>query len=108
MASRSPGPAAQRGRLHHPTQGREETTYLVLWWLDKTPYVARFEDEEEADRAARIRNSLMVEVRGHRLSIPRVVDYYRRDDDGHPMPARWQDLSGRGKPRVQFGSLMAV
>lgn len=90
--------------MRKPRGTAEETMYLVFWWLDQTPYVARFEDEEEADRAARIRNSLVVEVRGRDLTVPQVLDYYRRDEEGRPMPAKWKNLM-QTPPRALHGRL---
>ena len=78
---------------------REATAYVVLWWLDQTPYVARFEDDVEAEAAARVRNATVVEVRGRGIEVPRVMDYYRRDEDGRPMPAKWKDLEADSKKR---------
>ncbi len=86
-------------------KGGEERLFLVFWWLDQTPFVARFQDEEEADRAARVRNSLVVELRGRDLQVPRVVDYYRRDEGGRPLPAKWMELTRRAPPKVFHGRL---
>ncbi len=58
--------------------------YIIFWWLDQTPYYAQFDDEDEADAAARVRNAMMLEV-GSLKSAP--VDYYRRDENGAPLPA---------------------
>jgi hypothetical protein len=77
------------------TKGRrqpKETAYLVLWWHAKTPYVALFRDEVQADWAAQARNGVVVEVDGRAIEVPRVVDYYRRDAAGRPMPAEWKDF----------------
>ena len=71
---------------------KTDTAYLVLWWLDQTPYVARLRDEIEADAVARVRNATVIEVRGLGIEVPRVMDYYRRDQGGRPMPAKWKDL----------------
>lgn len=85
------------------TKGKRDTgqrQYLILWWLDQTPYVARFEDEVEADSAARVRNALLIEVLGDG-EIGRIVDYYRRDAEGNPMPAVWRQLSRGFRQRGQ-------
>ncbi|MFQ6012033.1 MAG: hypothetical protein ACE5LS_00090 [Thermoplasmata archaeon] len=66
--------------------------YLIFWWLDQTPYVARFKDEIEADSAARARNALLLEIREDG-EVGRILDYYRRDAEGNPMPAVWRELS---------------
>ena len=81
-------------------QGRGEPQYFIFWWLDQTPYVARFKDETEADSAARVRNAMFLEIREDG-EVGRILDYYRRDEDGNPMPAVWRELSrgyrGRGQ-----------
>ncbi len=77
--------------------------YLIFWWLDQTPYVARFEDEMEADSAARVRNALLLEI-GEDGEVAKILDYYRRDEEGNPIPAVWRELS-RGHRR---GGLTAL
>ncbi|MEE9163669.1 MAG: hypothetical protein V3U17_02595 [Thermoplasmata archaeon] len=81
-------------------QSRGEPQYFIFWWLDQTPYVAHFKDETEADSAARVRNALFLEIREDG-AVGRILDYYRRDEDGNPMPAVWRELSrgyrGRGQ-----------
>ncbi|MEE9237641.1 MAG: hypothetical protein V3U52_07620 [Thermoplasmata archaeon] len=81
-------------------EGTEEQAYLVLWWLEETPYVARFRDEIEAESAARVRNAMVIEVHGRDIKVPRVVDFYRRDERGRPMPAKWKDI-GRQVERIR-------
>jgi hypothetical protein len=81
-------------------QRRGGPQYLIFWWLDQTPYVASFEDEMEADSAARVRNALLLEI-DEKGAVRRILDYYRRDEEGTPMPAVWRELSrgyrGRGQ-----------
>ncbi len=77
--------------------------YLIFWWLDQTPYVARFEDEMEADSAARVRNALLLEI-GEDGEVAKILDYYRRDEEGNPMPAVWRELS-RGHRRGGLATL---
>jgi hypothetical protein len=67
--------------------------YLVLWWQTQTPYAAVFDDEVAACAAASVRNALVVEVTGGDVRIAKVVDYYRRDDAGNPMPAEFRDVA---------------
>ncbi len=81
-----------RGKLR-----RGGPQYLIFWWLDQTPYVASFEDEIEADSAARVRNALLLEI-GEDGEVAKILDYYRRDEEGNPMPAVWRELS-RGHRR---------
>ena len=78
----------RRGRTRAPTR------YLVLWWQAQVPYAAVFDDEIAAHAAASVRNAIVVEISGTELTFEKVVDYYRRDDAGRPMPAEWRDVSG--------------
>ena len=82
-------------------QRRGEPQYLIFWWLDQTPYVARFEDEMEADSAARVRNALLLEI-DEDGKVGRILDYYRRDEEGNPMPAVWRELSRGYRARGQM------
>ena len=77
------------------TVGRpERCVFLVLWWQAQTPYAAMFEDEVAAYAAANVRNALVVEISGKASKVEKVVDYYRRDNSGNPMPAEWRNVSG--------------
>jgi hypothetical protein len=80
----------------------------VLWWLDQTPYVALFRDELEAEAAARVRNATVIELRGEDIDVSRVVDYYRRDEAGRPIPAKWKDFGKTRKPRRAFPGGVSV
>ena len=73
---------------------RSAIRYLVLWWQAQVPYAAAFDDEIAAHAAASVRNAIVVEISGTELTFEKVVDYYRRDDAGRPMPAEWRDVSG--------------
>src|SRR2546428_3210968 len=73
---------------------RAQVRYLVLWWQAQVPYAAVFDDEVAAHAAANVRNALLVEISGPGVKFEAVVDYYRRDDAGRPMPAEWRDGSG--------------
>ncbi len=72
---------------------KAQVLYLVLWWQTQTPYAAIFDDEVAACAAASVRNALVVEVTGRDVKIAKVVDYYRRDDAGNPMPAEFRDVA---------------
>ncbi len=82
-------------------QGRGKPRYVIFWWLDQTPYVAQFKDETEADSAARVRNAMFLEIREDG-EVGRILDYYRRDEDGNPMPAVWRELSRGNRGRGQM------
>ena len=79
----------------------KESCYLVVWWVCQTPQVALFDHLEAAKAAASVRNALMVTVTGTAVEIDEVVDWYRRNDEGDPLPAEWRD--GLGQPRVPWG-----
>lgn len=63
--------------------------------MSQTPYAAVFENEAAAEAAASVRNALMVTISGRDVSVDRVVDWYRRNEAGEPMPAEWRDLVGQ-------------
>jgi len=63
--------------------------------MSQTPYAAIFENEMAAEAAASVRNALMVTITGRDVSVDRIVDWYRRNDAGEPMPAEWRDLVGQ-------------
>ena len=65
-------------------------TYIVIWWQDKKPYAATFKDEIQAYAAASVRNALLIECHG---KIDKIVDYWRRDDDGYPLKVEWRDMA---------------
>ncbi len=71
----------------------DRVVYLVLWWQAQTPYASVFDDEIAACAAASVRNALVVEVSGEQLRFEKIVDYYRRDEAGRPMPAEWRDVT---------------
>lgn len=66
------------------------TRYLVLWWHLQKLYVGLFENETEATLHAAARNGVVVELIGPILSVGAIEDYWRRDDQGHPMPGEWR------------------
>jgi len=81
-----------------PSKSRRSTRttqYLVVWWMAQTPYAAVFDHRMAAETAASVRNALVVAVSGRDLRIESVLDWYRRDDKGEPMPAEWRDLVGQ-------------
>jgi len=64
-----------------------ETIYVVLWWHFQKPYVAVVPTYDEAKWIADTRNGVIVEIIGKSMAVKSVVDFYRRDDAGNPMPA---------------------
>src|SRR5256712_2799255 len=72
------------------------TRFLVVWWMSKNPYAAVFEDRVAAEAAANVRNAILVTFKGSNAEVETVVDWYRRDEEGRPMPAEWRELMGEG------------
>lgn len=70
--------------------GEALTRYLVLWWHLQKMYIGLFDNETEATLHAAARNGVVVELIGSELSVGAVEDYWRRDDQGRPMPAEWR------------------
>src|SRR2546428_112158 len=88
----------------HPHQRKGEARcheYVVVWWACQTPQVGLFDHLEAGKAAANVRNALRVTVTGTAVEIDEVVDWYRRNDEGDPLPAEWRD--GLGQPRVPWG-----
>ena len=69
--------------------------YLVIWWMSKSPYAAVFTNRVAAEAAANVRNAILVAIKGHATKVEEVVDWYRRDQEGRPMPAEWRELMGQ-------------
>ena len=78
------------------------TYHLVVWWVSQTPHCALFDNQEAARAAASVRNALMVTISGSGVGVDEVVDWYRRNEQGSPLPAEWRD--GLGQPRVPWAS----
>src|SRR2546430_16912924 len=78
-----------------PRMSGRKTYYLVLWWMSQTPYAAIFENQVAAEAAANVRNALLVTISGRDAKVDQILDWYRRDESGRPMPAEWRDLVGQ-------------
>ena len=63
-----------------------KSRYLVLWFSAQTPNAMLFYDKEAAKTMASDHNALLIEVSGKVLEV---VDYYRRNEQGKPLPATW-------------------
>ncbi len=77
-------------------------SYLVIWWTSQVPHAAVFENQIAAEAAASVRNALMIRMSGEDVQVDAVVDWYRRNSSGEPMPAEWRDVVG--KVRVPWSS----
>lgn len=62
--------------------------------MSQAPHAALFDNRLAALAAASVRNALMVTITGREIRVDEVLDWYRRDDNGKPMPAEWRDLLG--------------
>lgn len=60
--------------------------------MSQTPYAAEFENKISAEAAASVRNAVFIEFSGR---INKIEDYYKRDDQGNPIPIEWRDLIGQ-------------
>lgn len=71
-------------------KGKPLARYLVLWWHLQKLYVGVFENETEATLHAAARNGVVIEILGPLVSIGAIEDYWRRDEQGRPMPGEWR------------------
>jgi len=81
----------RKGEPHSPGK----TMFLVIWWMSKNPYAAVFENRIAAEAAANVRNAILVTFQGNGTEVDAVVDWFRRDEEGRPMPAEWRELMGQ-------------
>lgn len=73
----------------------DKPMFLVIWWMSKNPYAAVFENRIAAEAAANVRNAILVTFKGTATDVEAVVDWFRRDEEGRPMPAEWRELMGQ-------------
>ena len=74
--------------------------FVVIWWAYQRPYYAVTRDESEAAWTANLRNGVVVEVEGASVSVKRVVDHWRRDEGGNPIPAEIREPAGSLAPAI--------
>ena len=74
--------------------------FVVIWWAYQRPYYAITGDESEADWTANLRNGVVVEVEGTGVSVKKVVDHWRRDEIGNPIPAEAREPAGSLAPAL--------
>src|SRR5207247_10292080 len=78
--------------------------FLVIWWMSKNPYAAVFENRIAAEAAANVRNAILVTFKGNGSDVEAVVDWFRRDEEGRPMPEEWREVRGEVRaPGVHNG-----
>src|SRR2546425_13292135 len=63
----------------------------------QAPHAAVFENQIVAEATASIRNCLMIRMSGEDVQVDAVLDWYRRDNSGEPMPAEWRDVVGKSQ-----------
>ncbi len=68
------------------------TWYLVVWWYSGDVRAAVTEDRDKATLWAQERNAVLVPIEGEDVHVGDLVDFYRRDEKGEPLPAVWRDL----------------
>ena len=83
-------------KTKRPRSSNRKTYYLVLWWMSQTPYAAIFENEVAAEAAANVRNALLVTISGRDAKVDQILDWYRRDESGRPLPAVRRNVIGEG------------
>lgn len=86
------------GRARKPRP--KPRTYVVVWWAYQKPYFAVTKDEGQASWTANLRNGVVIEVEGTAVSVARVVDHWRRDAQGNPMPAESREPAGDFGPAL--------
>jgi len=84
-----------RRKSKRTSRAAKKTFYLVVWWMSQNPYAAIFENRIAAEAAANVRNAILITVRGGDMEIPEIVDWYRRNPEGNPIPVEWRDLAGQ-------------
>ena len=68
--------------------------FIVVWWAYQKPYYAITRDASEAGWTANLRNGLVLEVEGTGVAVKRVLDHWRRDAEGNPLPAEVREPAG--------------
>ncbi len=79
---------------------RKSLSYVVVWWAYQKPYFAITRDAAEAAWTANLRNGLVVEVEGTAVRVKRIVDHWRRDAEGNPLPAEERAPAGDLAPSL--------
>lgn len=75
-------------------------TFVVVWWAYQKPYYATTTDAGEAAWTANLRNGLVIEVEGTGVAVRRVLDHWRRDAEGNPLPAEAREPAGDLAPAL--------
>jgi len=81
-------------------RARKPRTFVVVWWAYQKPYYAVTGDSSEATWTANLRNGVVLEIQGTNVAVARVLDHWRRDADGNPMPAEAREPAGDLAPSL--------
>ena len=76
-----------KSRTKKRNEPEPQTVYVIIWWHFQKPYVAVVPTHDEAKWIADTRNGVVIELIGRDVAVKSVVDFYRRDEAGNPMPA---------------------
>ncbi len=77
----------KKSRPPRQKEPESQTVFVIIWWHFQKPYVAVVPSYDEAKWIADTRNGVVVELIGRGVAVKSVVDFYRRDEAGNPMPA---------------------
>jgi len=81
-------------------RARKPRLYVVVWWAYQRPYFAVSRDPAEATWTANLRNGVVVEVEGTGATVKCVVDHWRRDAAGNPIPAELREAAADLAPAL--------
>lgn len=79
---------------------KKPRAYVVVWWAYQKPYYAVTRDEAQATWTANLRNGVVIEVEGTGVAVAKVVDHWRRDGKGNPLPAESREPAGDFGPSL--------
>lgn len=65
---------------------------VSLRWDSQTPYAARFTNKDAAEAVAHVRNATVITIRSESAVELQAHDWWRRDDQGNPMPFEFREL----------------
>src|SRR5438552_574584 len=54
------------------SEPKSETTFVTVWWMSQSPYMAEFDNRASAEAAANVRNALMLTITG---TVEEAVDW---------------------------------
>ena len=91
MPKKASSRASAKPLYREKIEPKKTTGYLDIWWHLQKPYCGYFSGVYEARLQGMSRNATIIEIQGtDSIGIGKVVDYWRRDNSGNPMPFEWQ------------------